>query len=303
MDTTPPKRTETRRTRHFMARTSPRTVGDRNNSAQLLPPAAGGSVKLIFFYPLPAVPCWRLYAQCCSRGSHIRRLPNNTHLLPRWAIRSWGRLRKSGLHSGRFRVPNQKLGATFSTAVHQPRASAKGSSLTMYFPNLTSPSCQRLLGWGPVGALAFFQCLLTPHSNVTQQEWLSLGGAAGGPTILDLHSGALSLGEQFVDVFQLVQVIFLVVLYDASALHVNMLGFNIDAKQDVVSGKRFCSVYCHQRHNSKACSGTIWHHCSPLPHQTHFLLLHFGQGRGNGARRILARSCRQSELVPDFRPT
>eukprot|EP00047_Mylnosiga_fluctuans_P007551 m.254102 g.254102 ORF g.254102 m.254102 type:complete len:296 (-) comp18777_c0_seq1:151-1038(-) len=31
---------------------------------------------------------------------------------------------------------------------------------------------------------------------------MALGGAAGGPTILDLHSGALSKGSQFIDVFR-----------------------------------------------------------------------------------------------------
>lgn len=34
---------------------------------------------------------------------------------------------------------------------------------------------------------------------------MALGGATGGPTILDLHSGALSLEDKFVDVYQVVK--------------------------------------------------------------------------------------------------
>lgn len=34
-------------------------------------------------------------------------------------------------------------------------------------------------------------------------KWMALGGGKGGATILDLHSGALSLGEQFIDVYAL----------------------------------------------------------------------------------------------------
>eukprot|EP00040_Diaphanoeca_grandis_P029123 m.169680 g.169680 ORF g.169680 m.169680 type:complete len:334 (-) comp31581_c0_seq2:374-1375(-) len=32
---------------------------------------------------------------------------------------------------------------------------------------------------------------------------MALGGGSGGPTILDLHSGALSLGDNFIDVYQM----------------------------------------------------------------------------------------------------
>ena len=34
------------------------------------------------------------------------------------------------------------------------------------------------------------------------QKWMALGGAAGGVTILDLHSGALSMDENFVDAYE-----------------------------------------------------------------------------------------------------
>lgn len=35
---------------------------------------------------------------------------------------------------------------------------------------------------------------------------MSLGGAVGGPTILDLHSGALSYEDKFIDVFRAIEV-------------------------------------------------------------------------------------------------
>ena len=34
------------------------------------------------------------------------------------------------------------------------------------------------------------------------QKWMGLGGAAGGVTILDLHSGALSMDQNFVDAYE-----------------------------------------------------------------------------------------------------
>ncbi|XP_065836391.1 2-oxoglutarate and iron-dependent oxygenase domain-containing protein 3-like [Oscarella lobularis] len=37
------------------------------------------------------------------------------------------------------------------------------------------------------------------------QKGMSLGGSSGGPTILDLHSGALTKGDKFVDVYKLAE--------------------------------------------------------------------------------------------------
>jgi hypothetical protein len=48
---------------------------------------------------------------------------------------------------------------------------------------------------------AFNDADITTLSKMAQ-KWMKLGGATGGPTILDLHSGALSYKDKFIDMYQ-----------------------------------------------------------------------------------------------------
>jgi hypothetical protein len=100
---------------------------------------------------------------------------------------------------------------------------ANGSSWTIYSLRRTLPNSahsQRYAVLNRAQSPLFFWRDFHTRSNSTGplQEWLSIGGAAGGPTILDLHSGALSLGEQFIDVFQAIKVLCREMIYSARAL-------------------------------------------------------------------------------------
>jgi len=80
-----------------------------------------------------------------------------------------------------------------------PCAEPRAKSVTVGCTPPTATACKRF----------YVDGLFSPEevAELTRfaKEWLSLGGAAGGPTILDLHSGALSLGENFIDVYQAVK--------------------------------------------------------------------------------------------------
>ena len=65
------------------------------------------------------------------------------------------------------------------------------------FPGCRPKKCGRMVS-DYVISNAEVQALL-----IIAQKGLSLGGSSGGASILDLHSGALSQGSNFVDIYQI----------------------------------------------------------------------------------------------------
>ncbi|XP_047613679.1 2-oxoglutarate and iron-dependent oxygenase domain-containing protein 3 isoform X2 [Phacochoerus africanus] len=119
------------------------------------------------------------------------------------------------------------------------------------------------------------------------EKGLSLGGSDGGASILDLHSGALSVGKHFVNLYR----------YFGDKIQ------NIFSEEDFRLYRAGVGPKFLEPQQERAAEGPagdrpgVWHQrVLAAPDQAHLLLPHQQHGGPDGARRVLARARGQGDL-------